>query len=314
MTDPVLAAAQAWGEPAAPPRLLARRENAVYELRLRDGRRGALRLHRPGYQSDAAIRSELWLARALAESGFPCPAPIPAAGGGLLVAAPVPSGPRASLVTWIDGRPLSAAPPDGPAADRQLHLLGRRVARLHRQAGALTLPQDFHRPDWSRAGLVGDAPLWGRFWDSPALTAADRRLLLETRDRLRRWLDAASAPRGLIHGDLLPDNVLDGPDGLHLIDFDDCGFGYLPYDLGTALVSHAGGADLPRRAGALLAGYAAGGGTPPDDIAPWILLRALASCGWIGTRADAADPRLAAYAARAVRLAGEWLAAGGARI
>ena len=54
---------------------LRNRENAVYALRLPDGSRAALRLHRLGYQTEAAIRSELWWCREMAARGLPVPAP-----------------------------------------------------------------------------------------------------------------------------------------------------------------------------------------------------------------------------------------------
>ena len=54
-------------------RMLSNRENAVFEVRVPIGR-AALRLHRIGYQSDAAIRSELWWCAALAASGAAVPA------------------------------------------------------------------------------------------------------------------------------------------------------------------------------------------------------------------------------------------------
>ena len=47
----------AWGLPAQTPELLKYRENAVFKVRLADGRKAALRLHRPGYHSEAELRS-----------------------------------------------------------------------------------------------------------------------------------------------------------------------------------------------------------------------------------------------------------------
>nr|MCU0909693.1 hypothetical protein [Paracoccaceae bacterium] len=73
MTDTAaLAALAAWGTPLAAPQLVAERENCVYRVHLTDGRTGALRLHRPGYQSDAGIAAELTWTVALADAGFPC--------------------------------------------------------------------------------------------------------------------------------------------------------------------------------------------------------------------------------------------------
>ena len=58
------AAMRHWGVEDEP-RLIKNRENAVFETRTAEGARAALRLHRPGYQSDDSIRSELWWSEAL---------------------------------------------------------------------------------------------------------------------------------------------------------------------------------------------------------------------------------------------------------
>ncbi|MEL6587668.1 MAG: phosphotransferase, partial [Pseudomonadota bacterium] len=89
-----------WGQVDEAPRLIAQRENAVYEVVV-DGQRMALRHHRAGYQTRTAIESELrWTAR-MADIGFPCPAPVAALDGAYLRA--VPGGSHASAVTWVDG-------------------------------------------------------------------------------------------------------------------------------------------------------------------------------------------------------------------
>ena len=74
-------AAGLWGGHVLRP--LRLRENEVYELSL-SGRRAALRLHRRGYQSADAIRSELWWCAELARAGLPVPAAVPLPEGGLL--------------------------------------------------------------------------------------------------------------------------------------------------------------------------------------------------------------------------------------
>ena len=69
----------AWNLPAQEPELLKFRENAVFKVRLADGRTAALRLHRPGYHSEAALRSELQWMDELRRNGLNVPLPIPAA-------------------------------------------------------------------------------------------------------------------------------------------------------------------------------------------------------------------------------------------
>ena len=70
---------------------------------------------------------------------------------------------------------------------------------------------------------------WGRFWDNPALRPQEQGLLLKVRDCLREklaHLRAEGDDFGLIHADLMRENLLCGPEGLVLIDFDDSGFGF----------------------------------------------------------------------------------------
>ncbi len=111
---------------------------------------------------------------------------------------------------------------------------------------------------------------------------------------------------GLIHADVLRENVVETPDGLALIDFDDGGFGFRLYDLGTALVQNLEEPNLAPIAGALVAGYRRARPAPDLDantLTLFVLLRCFASAGWIVSRAPRTDPRQGLYAARALRLA-----------
>ena len=101
---PAEAAARHWGGRIT--RTLRDRENHVYELALPTGR-AALRLHRAGYQSADAIRSELWWCGELAKAGLPIPAALPAQDGLLLI--PLEDGRHASVISWMEGEALGEA-------------------------------------------------------------------------------------------------------------------------------------------------------------------------------------------------------------
>lgn len=312
--DLARAALAAWGGCRGAPRLVAERENAVYEVRLADGRRAALRLHRAGYRSAEAIAAELGWTAQLAAAGLPCPAPVPCATGRMLAGAP--DGRLASVVGWVPARPLEAARLAGPDGAEVMRRLGDTLARVHAATDRLCLPVEA-LPRWDAEALLGAAPAWGRFWQNPALAPDESDLLQEVRDAARARLAALEAPDiGLIHADLLPDNVLDDGARLWLIDFDDCGVGHRGYDLGTALIAHAGSPAYGDLAAALVTGYAARRGVSAARLAAalplFVLLRGLASCGWIAGRAGPGDPRARAYAERAVRLAERFLARAGA--
>lgn len=286
-------AAAHWGGRVV--RLLRDRENHVLEMELPGGK-AALRLHRQGYQSPEAIASELWWCAELAGAGLPVPGAIPALDGNMLVQ--LPDGRHASAIAWIDGEALGEANHGftRPLGDvlKLYHSLGALLARLHRVTDGLTLPPGFTRPRWDREGLVGETPFWGRFWDHPVATPDQRRDLIRARDALRERLDGDV---GLIHADVLRENVLVNDHSVSLIDFDDSGFGFRLHDLGTALVQTVQRPDHTDLRDALMQGY---GTTDREGVETFILARALASVGWTMPRLGPDDPVHKSHLARAM--------------
>jgi Ser/Thr protein kinase RdoA (MazF antagonist) len=293
---PADAAARLWDGRVL--RVLRNRENHVYEMAVPSGR-AALRLHRAGYQSAAAIQSELWWCAELARAGLPVPAALVATDGEMLVA--LPDGRHASAVAWIEGEALGEAdrPFTRPLADVLViyEALGALLARLHRVTDGLALPDGFTRPRWDREGLVGDAPFWGRFWDHPAASPDQRRVLVRARDALRERL---VGPTALIHADLLRENVLVDGRAVSLIDFDDSGFGFRLYDLGTALLQTVYHPARSEIRDALMAGY---GTRDTEMVDGFTMARSLASVGWTMPRLAPDDPIHRSHLARAVMVA-----------
>lgn len=83
------------------------------------------------------------------------------------------------------------------------------MARMHEAADGFSRPAGFERPAWDVAGLLGDAPFWGRFWDCETLSAQDRIYLSRLREDLSVVLAdlAPQLDQGLIHADLVRENV-----------------------------------------------------------------------------------------------------------
>jgi Ser/Thr protein kinase RdoA (MazF antagonist) len=291
---------------------LRNRENAVYALRLPDGSKAALRLHRLGYQTEAAIRSELWWCSEMAARGLPVPAPLPDTQGNLLPA--LSTGRRASVVSWIDGAPFGEAgiPLPGSHAEKlgRHRDLGVLLARMHQTTDTLTLPEGFSRPRWDIDGLVGETPFWGRFWEHPLLSAEDAATLTRARAFLRERLLDHAAPLGLVHADVLRENILVTSAGLALIDFDDSGFGYRLYDLGTVLSQDLYEPDRPALQAALIEGYASLCPIDAGMVPVFTLARVLASVGWVAPRLPLDHPVHRSHIARAVMWARHVMAGG----
>lgn len=292
-----LEAAQHWGGHS--PRLIRNRENAVFEIILPSGP-AALRLHRMGYQSDAAIWSELWWCAALAAEGVAVPAALPNLQGDLLVT--LSNGRKASVIEWVHGEALGIAgqPYDLPRPvllDRH-RALGRLVADFHAATAKLTLPPQFCRPRWDIPGLVGEAPFWGRFWEHPAASPDQRHTLESARAYLAERLadHANTAPIVPIHADVLRENVLVNDHSLSLIDFDDSGWGFALYDLGTVLSQNLYEPAYPDIRDALMAGY---GTNDTETVEMFTLARTCASVGWTMPRLAPDDPVHARHLARA---------------
>ncbi|MXY33772.1 MAG: phosphotransferase [Boseongicola sp. SB0676_bin_33] len=278
-----------WGMSGARYKLVASRENAVYEVLDARGR-FALRLHRQGYRSDAELRSELaWMA-AVAEGGLSVPSPALTVGGECLAHI---DGMQVDVLTWLRGRTLDDALAKCAREIRRslFFALGREMALLHQVSDAWDPPQFFERVHWDRDGLLGRAPLWDRFWENPELTASDRGLAERFRraasDRLEEI--EPTLDYGLVHADLVPGNVLVDSNVLRLIDFDDGGFGYRLFDVATALLKHMPMADYPRFRIGMIEGYHS---IRPLDVAELDLFLALRSAtyvGWNITRIGEAD-------------------------
>lgn len=292
-----LEAARHWGGHS--PRLIRNRENAVFEVTLPTGP-AALRLHRMGYQSDAAIWSELWWCAALSAEGVAVPAALPSLTGDLLVT--LSNGRKASVIAWVEGEALGIA---GQPFDMPLplllerhHALGRLIADFHAATARLTLPAEFTRPRWDIPGLVGETPFWGRFWEHPEASAEQRVTLLRARAFLQEALQdhAKTAPIVPVHADVLRENILVNGNSLSLIDFDDSGWGFALYDLGTVLSQNLYEPAYGDIRDALMQGY---GTTDTAMVEVFTLARTCASVGWTMPRLPPGDPVHPRHLARA---------------
>ncbi len=289
MSDVVEKALVQWGLEGAAYRLVAERENAVYRVSHNETKL-ALRLHRANYRTDAELRSELaWMAE-IARSGLSVPTPIPATNGAFLVRV---DNKQIDALTWLSGHTMNDVLPKLNRTDRTqlFYGLGREMARLHDISDKWHPPDTFDRVHWDQYGLLGNAPLWDRFWENSELEPEDRALFVAFRKRASAALVQGIDERdyGLVHADLVPANVLvDGRD-LKLIDFDDGGFGFRLFDIATALLKHETADDFQHLQNALIKGYHSRRSLDVSELPLFYALRAATYVGWNITRMNEDD-------------------------
>lgn len=287
-----------WGVRDAEPELLKYRENAVFRVRLADGRPAALRIHRLGYHTDAALRSELQWMGFLQSAGVATPSPVPTQAGDLFVQVSIgASTPRqVDCLSWLEGRAVGArGVPLGYSPQRARDVftaIGRTIARMHNAAASWAPPPGFARHAWDFDGFFGPNPTWGRFETCPFLDDANRDLVHRAHKKAVEALsrhERSARNFGLIHADLVRENVLLDGETIEIIDFDDCGHGWHVYDLAVALYQNREEAIYPLIEASLLDGYRQERELTREDVAALPLfsaLRAFAFLGWVQSRVE----------------------------
>lgn len=296
-----------WGLEDAKIALVAQRENVVFRV-THNASNYALRLHRPGYQTPAMVTSELTWMRYLKGAGLHVPEPLPTKNGALLVDT---GGYHADLLTWLAGTPVGATglPLDLPDRAGTFFKIGQLMARMHQLSDQWTPPENFDRQHWDIDGLLGDAPLWGPFWENPGLDPNACARLLDVREKLRDDLTQARLDYGLIHADMLRENVMIDGATLGLIDFDDSGFGFRLFDVVTALFKNRSEPDYATLEARFLQGYRTVRPIDTTLMAQFTVIRALTYLGWIIPRINepGAETRQARFLASALPLVDDYL-------
>ena len=246
-----------------------------------------LRVHRRDYHTRQAIESELDWVAALSEAGLVSTAAvIPTKSGQRIVDAVHPDGEvrQAVLFEWLTG----VEPPEDRLVD-DFRTLGAITARLHQHSRQWVKPASFTRFTWDMETALGPQGHWGSWTDGMAVGPNEREVLGRAADLMGRRLAAyGSGPDrfGLIHADMRLANLLVDGDQVAVIDFDDCGFSWFMYDLGSSLSFIEDHPLVPELIDSWVQGYRSIAPISAEDEAEletFVMFRRLLLVAWIGS-------------------------------
>ncbi len=284
-----------WPEISNDPALIMHRENAVFRVETAKGL-AALRIHRPHYHSHSEISAELsWMAY-LAKAGMEVPAPFPNSEGELLSVINDEHGQNfvVDLLSWVNGQPLGRSNVPLAYSETEVQTIftdvGQNLAQLHNLSDAWDKPQDFHRHALDKQGFLGETAAWGRFWEASVLSQSEMKLMYDVRQLAAAQLDTLvnqGADYGLIHADLVRENIFVDGGKIRFIDFDDAGFGFRMFDLAVALIKNREEPHYEVLKAALFYGYKAQrniSATDEQSLDLFLALRDFAYLGWADAR------------------------------
>jgi Ser/Thr protein kinase RdoA (MazF antagonist) len=309
-------AARAYGcAPASTVQLLNVSENATYLVEDPDQGPCILRVHRLGYHTEAEIESELaWMDALRTDAGVRTPRVLPARDGRRVLALPDTGDLRHCVrFEYLAGTE--------PADDDAAHFaeLGEVTARMHQHARQWPRPSWFTRFSWDYNAAFGREARWGRWQDGIGVGPAERAVLGRLDQVLAQRLAAfGTGPDrfGLVHADTRLANLLVDGGRVSVIDFDDSGFSWFLYDVGTSVSFFEHQPHVPDLVASWLAGYRRVLPLPAGDEAEiwtFIMFRRLLLVAWIGSHqgADIAQQLGAGYTQDSCDLAEWFLSRGG---
>ena len=280
----------------AQPQLVSLSENAVYRVDSASRKkRWALRVHREGYHSRAAITSELaWLTALRRDGAAITPKPVAGRDNSLVqIVSPaaVPAVRHVVLFEWEEG--------EEPDVERQdlrtpFEVLGEIAAQMHLHVRRWPKPAGFERLTWDFETALGGRPHWGAWRDGLGMTQELEALFGRTVELIGRRLEAfGKSPErfNLVHGDMRLANLLIDGETTKVIDFDDCGFSWLMYDCATAVSFFEHRPEVPELIESWVRGYRRVVALPKEDeeeIPTFVMLRRLLLVAWIGSHAHTA--------------------------
>lgn len=168
--------------------------------------------------------------------------------------------------------------------ENALYNIGRTAALLHKYADIC-----LDRPLWNIENMTGRKGIWGDWRENTELSGKDIDIIEKSLSIAENNISGyCSRKYGLIHADLRVTNIIEN-NGLCVIDFDDCGYGYFMQDLASALSFMENSENIEALKNAWFMGYETV--SPLDDkdkkIADsFILLRRIQLLAWVTSHTD----------------------------
>ncbi|MEM7070630.1 MAG: phosphotransferase [Pseudomonadota bacterium] len=263
-------------------------ENMTYLVEAKSGYKAILRIHREHYHSEDEIYSELmWMEALKTDTCLKIPAIYKGRNGRLVQSNQIEALETSRfmvLFQFIEGQqPTQNNIPSFEA-------LGKITAMTHAHSQNWQKPTNFRRKRWDLDTILGPNAIWGNWRDAPGVDASIMSILEEVERVIKKRLNAfgyGGERFGLIHADTRLANLLVNDDQTHLIDFDDCGFGWYMYDFATSVSFMEDDTRLEQLKQSWINGYRTIKDLPNEDIMQidsLIILRRLALLAWIGSR------------------------------
>jgi len=221
--------------------------NSNYKLILKNGKMYVLKIWNE--QSEEEVNYLLNITSYLANRGIPTPIPIPFKNGNLVT---MKKNLPWTILPFVEGEWLKSD-------YDSLFTLGKTQAKMHKITPPVNLKQDFSMglKLFEKIITISDS----------TNKADDFTNLLK--ENLYLFHEYENLPRGIIHGDLFPDNVIGKENNeLSLLDFEEVCEDVLVFDLAMTFVGFGWeqGEPIKKRWEAILDGYQSIRNLSPDEI------------------------------------------------
>lgn len=305
-----------WNLPKdATARLLNVSENTTYLVSSPEGHKSILRVHRENYHTRQSIECELaWIDALRREGVVKTPGYFLGCNGC----------PVQELQTENMNNPLflvlfhyvsGETPKVDGTLENRFEELGSIAACCHNHSLKWNKPQPFERLAWNLESVFGAKPIWGNWYNAPSVTKEIQIILDKVVNEICHRLEiyGKSDDRyNLIHADMRLANLLVDGDETSLIDFDDCGYGWLMYDFAAAISFIENDPRVPKWKSAWLKGYRRFRTLSISDeveIDTLVMLRRMALLAWVGSHKEAPEAQALApnFAEITASLGRDWL-------